>query len=45
MNNIEELRKKFGEEYKYSQDVYLKLQTLYTSMNSTIKKKNKNYAF
>lgn len=34
MNNIEELRKKFGEEYQYSQDVYSKLQELYTSMNS-----------
>lgn len=34
MNKIEELRKKFGEEYQYSQDVYSKLESLYYSTNS-----------
>lgn len=34
MDMMEQLRKKFGEEYQYSQDVYSKLQELYTSMNS-----------
>ena len=35
MNNIEELRKNFGEEYQYSQDVYSKLESLYYSLNSS----------
>jgi hypothetical protein len=40
MNNIEELRKKFGEEYQYPQDLYSKLQEIYNSeMNSTQTKK------